>query len=115
MAELLTKCTPGPYEVSSSTLVLALDDKRPLAVICNTLDLSGISGIGILEAMANAQLIARLSPSTMAQVVKALERVISTLTDEHGHAYEALDADMLEQVKSALHLLNAQPSTRKEG
>ncbi len=49
--------TPTPWAVSSSTVIVATEDKRDMAIICNTMDLMGISFIGIKESRANAAFI----------------------------------------------------------
>lgn len=49
-----TKHTPTPWAVSSSVMVIAPQDKRACPVICNTMDLGGLSEFNIQEAAANA-------------------------------------------------------------
>ena len=46
--------TQGKLVVSSSTIIVAADDKRDCPMICNTMDLSFISSIELNEAADNA-------------------------------------------------------------
>lgn len=52
-----TPHTPIPWGVSSSTMLVALNDPREMPVIGNLMDLMGFSSIGINEARANAAFI----------------------------------------------------------
>ena len=52
------KFTPGPWGVSSSTMIVATTDKRDMPIIGNLFDLMGVSSIGLDETRANARLIA---------------------------------------------------------
>lgn len=82
--------TPTPWAVSSSTMIVATEDKRDLAIICNTIDLVGVSDIGIHEARANAELIVSAvnSHASDQRRIKELEEALAEL-----YTNEKLDDD----------------------
>lgn len=73
--------TPTPWGVSSSTMLVAINDERDMPIIGNLLDLMGVSSIGIEEARANAAFIVTACNAYAAQQarIKELEEALKRL------------------------------------
>lgn len=117
LKDLIEKATPGPWEANYE---IALD-YRPYQVFNAAIGsrVAVMSGGGPLRAVcgpeekANAQLIARCNPATMAKVVEALEGTIvqfgpmQTLGGLHPNDPRCR---VLLSVQTALNLLNGKPT-----
>jgi ABC-type taurine transport system substrate-binding protein len=108
MAELLKAVTPGEWTANEPPY-MAYGFKM---YEVNSADHAAWTAKTQTEA--NALYIARLSPSTMAQVVKALELAQHEIACDYV-SREFENNPAWNAVTDALALLNAQPSTRKEG
>ncbi len=96
------KHSPLPWAVSSSTMIVATDDTRDLAIICNTIDLVGLSSIRMNEARANAAFIVEACNShalLLAQNAEMLEALTEKIIEsdtmrQHHHNAESVAATL---------------------
>lgn len=96
---LPTGYTPGSWDLSSSTLVVAIHDKRDCAIICNTMDLSRISKIGIVEAAKNARLISRAPDA-----IELMQRTYFRLLCMDSTVAGQIATDLLDELVKSLDL-----------
>jgi hypothetical protein len=111
MRELAAKCTPGPWDwhyFAGFSELFALIGGDGKDVLVSTEDGEGHC-IVEFASPANAELIARLSPSTVLAVVEALEGAQMHLNINEPHPLAAY-----EKIKVVLKTLN-RPADRNEG
>lgn len=106
LKELLEKATPGPWSIVRHASTAVENHNRELVASTGVRSDNRVDpDVLCAELEANAQLIARLNPQTMALVLEALEDTISKINDAAAGNINFRD-DLAYQLELALNALN---------